>query len=98
MADKKLHTEQVQFKVETTASASGTVKRGQQSWNLFLIFLGFALTIEGSAISMLDELLWWARLLIFAVIGSLTWWAFMHWGWWQNKFLGWYSRNADEAR
>lgn len=91
------HHIEIHETAKATASVDAKVKRGEQSWQILLVFLGFALTIEGTVISMLD-LQSWARLSIFAVVAGSTWAAFMNSGWFQNRLLGWYQRNASRFR
>lgn len=92
-------------KVELAASMTSTARvhaeasiiRGNNSWHVLLTFLGFSLTITGTLISMIDVLLWWARIGIFALAGGLLWWAFLHSGKFQDRFLGWYLRNSRKV-
>ena len=93
----KHHHVEMNATVRATASVESQVKRGDHSWQILLVFLGFALTIEGTVISML-ELPTWLRLSIFFAIAGSTWAAFMHSGRFQNWLIGWYQRNASKFR
>ena len=43
------HSVDIQATAHATATCDVSVKRGEKSWQILLVLLGFALTIEGSA-------------------------------------------------
>jgi hypothetical protein len=81
--------------VKAMAAARAEVKRGSESWNYIYIFLGFALTIEGTIIQML-QLDAVSSLILYAAFGALTFYLFICDGWFQNKLAGW--KNSYEER
>jgi hypothetical protein len=93
-----------QHKVEVTATAGATasvdakVKRGSDSWAYIYIFLGFVLSIEGTAIGMIDPVWWLYRLLGFGVLLVVTCWLFLFNGWFQNKLIGLKCLYESKAR
>lgn len=60
--------------------------RGPESWAYIYITLGFALTIEGTAIDMAVPFPW--NLLTYLIVGGLTFWLWLFSGWFQNKLIG----------
>ena len=69
------------------ASLSIKVKRGPESWAFIYIFLGFALTIESTVVTMVP-LQWPCNVLAFGAVAAASTWAFLGWGWFQNKLIG----------
>jgi hypothetical protein len=67
------------------------VKRAGESWNYIYIFLGFALTIEGTFIQMfnLDAV---SNLVLYLPAIAVTWYLFLHDGWFHNKLTGKFAR------
>jgi hypothetical protein len=62
------------------------VKRGQSTWAYIYVFLGFALTIEGNVIQML-QISAFCEIASFVVIGFATGWLFLDNAWFQNKLV-----------
>lgn len=75
------------------------MRRGKDAWQYLYTLLGFALTIEGTVVSMIVELRCTsARLLVFGAGAAFTIWAFLDWGWFQNKLFGLKARYEDKFR
>lgn len=73
---------------ENKVQVAAAVKRGPESWQYVYVMLGFALTIEGSIIQMITPLIFPGNLLVFAVVGVVTFWLFIDSRWFQNKLIG----------
>jgi hypothetical protein len=81
-----------------TDSVSMTVKRGPDSWTYIYIILGFAISIEGTAIGMITPLAFPWNLIAFALCGAFTFWLFINNGWFQNKLIGMKTRYEEKGR
>ncbi|WP_194460334.1 hypothetical protein [Bradyrhizobium sp. CCBAU 53421] len=75
---------------------SATVTRGPESWASIYIALGFTLSIEGTAISMVPLFPW--NLAAYAAIAAITIFLFLNSGWFQNKLLSWKGKYEQKAR
>jgi hypothetical protein len=64
------------------------VKRAKISWNYFYITLGFALTISGTIIQMLDFLHFPCNLLLYVVTAAVLFWLFLRSRWFRNELIG----------
>jgi hypothetical protein len=73
------------MKVQDTPTA--TVTRGRESWNFIYIFLGFALTIEGTLLQMIDPLRCPFNIIAYLALGAVTSWLFLLSGWFQNMLI-----------
>jgi len=80
-----------------TAIAPAQVQRGEQSWTYIYIFLGFALTIEAAVIQMfnLDAV---SNLILYIPVVALTWYLFLHDGWFHNRLTGWKNSREEKWR
>lgn len=74
------------------------VKRGQASWSFIYITLGFALSIEGSVISMYSPLHWPSNVFTYLALATVTSWLFIGNGWFQNKLIGWKNHYEEKLR
>jgi hypothetical protein len=74
------------------------VKRGPNSWNYFYIALGFALSIWGTIIQMVDVLRFPCNVLLYVVTGAGLVWLFLFNGWFQNKLIGWKNSYENTPR
>jgi len=72
-----------------TFTARAQIIRGAISWSYFYIFLGFALSIEGTVIQMIVPLLFPCNILLFLVVGGITVYLVLFSGWFQGKLIGW---------
>ena len=81
-----------------TDRASGEVKRGPESWNFVYIVLGFTLSIEGTAISMVEPLKYPFNLTAFVIFTAFTVWLFLFNGWFQNKLIACKATYEDKFR
>jgi hypothetical protein len=63
------------------------VVRGPESWNYIYRFLGFALAIEGTTIGMFGLSFPW-NIIVYVIVGYLTFWLFIDYGPFQNWLLG----------
>jgi energy-coupling factor transporter transmembrane protein EcfT len=79
-------------------TASATVTRGPASWAFIYIALGFAISIEGTAISLITPLRFPWNLILYAVIGAATFWTFINNGEFQNGLLSWKDEYEQKAR
>jgi hypothetical protein len=79
-------------------TVSATVTRGPASWAFIYIALGFAISIEGTAISLITPLRFPWNLILYAVIGAATFWTFINNGEFQNKLLAWKAQYEQKAR
>lgn len=73
------------------------VKRGQNSWAYIYVFLGFALTIEGNVIQMLQAPAL-CEIASYAVVGTITAWLFLDSAWFQNKLIGLKLKYEEKTR
>jgi hypothetical protein len=73
-----------------------TVTRGPESWASIYVALGFTLSIEGTAISMVPCFPW--NLVAYAVLAAITICLFISSGRFQNKLLGWKGKYEQKAR
>ena len=85
--------------VATTTASSLSVatvpSRGPISWNYFYIALGFALSIWGTIIQMMDFLHFPYNVLLYVVTGAGLFWLFLF-SRFRNKLIGW--KNSYENR
>jgi hypothetical protein len=77
---------------------SMTVKRGPESWSYIYVTLGFTLSIEGTVISLVSPLVFPWNIVVYAIIGAVTFWMFLNNGWFQNKLLGWKANYEQKGR
>ena len=72
------------------------VTRAEKSWNYFYITLGFALSICGTIIQMVDVLRFPCNFLLYVVTGAGLVWLFLFSRWFRNKLIG--LKNRYESR
>lgn len=78
---------------------SALVKRGPAAWQFLYTFLGFALTIEGTVISMINELTTTiSRLGVFGAVAVATIYLFLDCGRFQNWLIGVKCRYEGKSR
>jgi hypothetical protein len=75
----------------------GTV-RGQPSWAFIYIALGFALTIEGTIIQMIEPLNFPWNVIAYIVVGAIPWWLFIENNEFQTKLLAFKTNYENRAR
>ena len=68
--------------------ADAELKRGPESWAYLYIALGFALSIEGTLIQMIEPLWYPLNIATYIVVMAITAWLFICNGWFQNKLIG----------
>ena len=90
------HKVDVAITTASNLSVATAPSRGPNSWNYFYIALGFALSIWGTIIEMLDFLHFPYNVLLYVVTGAGLVWLFLFNGWFQNKLIGW--KNSYENR
>ena len=81
-----------------TDRADAVVKRGPNSWNYFYIALGFALSIWGTIIQMVDVLRFPCNVLLYLATGAGLVWLILGNGWFQNKLIYWKGRYENRPR
>jgi hypothetical protein len=69
-------------------NAVGKVKLGRESWDFIYIWLGFALTIEAGVVGLITPLDFPRNVVVYAVLGALTFWLFIFNGRFQEKLIG----------
>jgi hypothetical protein len=74
-----------------------SVKRGPQSWNYIYIMLGFALSIEGSVIQMIQAPPLWS-IVSYLVTAVITAWAFLDSRWMHDKLVRLKIRYEEKER
>jgi hypothetical protein len=79
------------------AKAYAQARQGPESWNYVYIFLGFALSIEGTIIQMLPPE-FPLNLVLYLVFGAPTWWLFMHSGRFQSRLRVWKESHENKFR
>jgi hypothetical protein len=84
--------------IVSSVGVSMTVKRGPESWAYIYITLGFALSIEGTIISMIAPLMFPWNVLVYAAIGAGTFALFLNSGRFQNWLLSWKAAYEQKAR
>jgi hypothetical protein len=82
--------------MKAVATLEATVKRGGESWTYFYVALGFALSIEGTVVGMIQPLAFPWNLVAYLVVGAVTFWLVLFNGWFQNKLVRW--KNAYEQK
>jgi hypothetical protein len=75
-----------------------SVIRGSTSWNYFYIALGFALSISGTIIQMVDTIHFPCNVLLYVVTGAGLFWLFLFNGGFQNKLIELKSRYEKRTR
>jgi hypothetical protein len=83
---------------EGNMPADAKVKRGRESWDYIYIFLGFALTVAGNFVGMLDCLGGLGKVLIYAAFCAAAWALFIHSGRFQKWLIGRKNRYEERAR
>jgi hypothetical protein len=83
-----METHKVDVAITTASSPSVATapSRGEISWNYFYIALGFALSIWGTIIQMMDFLHFPCNVLLYVVTGAGLFWLFLN-GRFQNKLI-----------
>ena len=74
------------------------VRRGGNAWQYFYTVLGFALTIEGSIVSMINNTPFLEKVGIFVLWAAATAYLFLECNWFQNKLLGLKARYEEKFR
>ena len=92
-----IHNASADENVKINAVVDAKVQRGGESWNFIYIFLGFALSIEGTIVGM-TPLIFPYNIILYAVIGFVTFRLFINNGSFHNKLLGWKNSYESEAR
>jgi hypothetical protein len=72
----------------------GVIIRGKPSWDYIYVTLGFALTIEGAIIQMIEPIRFPCNIFVYLAFGAVTSWFFIWNGWFHEKLLGlksWYE-------
>ena len=87
----------MEAKAEGGVTVDAKVQRGQESWTFIYITLGFAISIEGTVISMMPLSFPW-NVIIYVIVAFLTGWAWIESGWVHNKLLGIKARYETKAR
>jgi hypothetical protein len=83
--------------MKVVAELTAKVTRGPESWAYIYIFLGFALAIEGTVVSMATPLFFPWNEAVFATMFLITTYLFLFNRWFQNKLIGlkiWYEGAA----
>jgi hypothetical protein len=78
---------QIQEERLMTMRADPGVVRGPENWNYIYRFLGFALAIEGTIIGMVP-LSFPLNIIVYGIVGYLTFWLFIDYGPFQNWLVG----------
>jgi hypothetical protein len=79
------------------AKAYAQAQQGPESWSYVYIFLGFALSIEGTIIQMLP-VKFPLNLILYLGFGVFTWWLFMQSGRFQNRLRHWKNSHENKFR
>ena len=72
--------------------------RGVESWTFIYIALGFALSIEGTLLQMIEPLRFPYNIMAYLAVMAATFWLFILNGWFQNKLIGAKNRYESKAR
>ncbi len=90
------------MKIEGSIPATGKlttrVVRGQNSWSYFYVGLGFALSIEGTLVSMATPLAFPSNIATYLAVGAITIHLFLFNRWFQNKLISWKASYEGKAR
>jgi hypothetical protein len=73
------------------------VKRGKETWNYIYIMLGFAISIEGSVVQMLQMSPLWS-IGSYLVIATITTWSFLDNRWVHDKLVRLKNRYEEKER
>ena len=87
----------MEAKGEGGVTVDAKVQRGQESWTFIYIALGFAISIEGTVISMMPLSFPW-NVIIYVIVAFLTGWAWIESDWVHNKLLGIKARYETKER
>ena len=82
------HNQDVNITTASNLSVPTATSRDQNSWNYLYMALGFALTILGTIIQMLDFLHSPCNFLLYIVTGLGLFWLFLFIRF-RNKLIGW---------
>jgi len=82
----------------SSLSVSASVKRGPESWTFIYVFLGFALSIEGTTIGLIAPLVFPWNVVVYAIVAAVTFWLFIESGKFQDKLIGMKNRYENRAR
>jgi hypothetical protein len=74
------------------------VTRRPESWTFIYVVLGFALTIEGTIVQMIEPMRFPCNVVVYVGLMALTFWLFICNGPFQNKLLGMKQRYEDKPR
>ena len=74
------------------------VKRASDSWTYIYVVLGFALSIEGTIIQMIDVIKFPSKLIVYFVVGGVTVFKFLFSGSFQNRLIGWKASYENVER
>jgi len=92
------HRGEVSESVSTSDSVEVKIRRGPESWNYIYVALGFAISIEGSVVQMIDSIKAPLNILLFVVAAVISVWFFFFNGWFQNKLIGWKAAYEGRSR
>ena len=80
------------------ATATLSIVRGPETWNFIYICLGFALTIEGTVVAMIEPIHYPRNIVLFAVVAAATFYLFICNGTFQNKLVELKNSYEHQAR
>jgi hypothetical protein len=78
--------------------ATAEIRRGPDSWTFIYIVLGFALSIEGTCLQMIEPLRFPYNIIFYVALMAVTFWLFICNGWFQNKLIGIKGQYENKAR
>jgi hypothetical protein len=87
----------MQASVRPKVSATASVKRGRKSWTKIYLFFSIALAAYIAIPSVADVEAARRVSAIAFNIAALAYLCLFN-GWFQNKLIGWFSRNENKAR
>ena len=74
--------------MKMNAGLTAKVTRGQESWAYIYVALGFAVTIEGTIVSMITPLNFPWNLIAYGFASAVTFYLFLGNRWFLNKLIG----------
>lgn len=78
-------------------AANAGVHSSQQSWDFIYIALGFAIAIEGTIIQMFDPIKFPCNIILYLLLGVITWFLFVKNLRFRTKLLAWKSAYEDKV-
>jgi len=88
----------IEDKLRIGDKVTAEIRRGPGSWPFFYIVLGFALSIEGTCLQMIEPLRFPYNIICYGALMAGTFWLFICNAWFHGKLIGIKGRYENKAR